>query len=250
MRVRRAFSLIELLVAIAVMALLVGILLPALATARRVATDAQCRSRLHQVFLAQAAYAADHGRWTALWRAGDESFSEAGGEPPKATLGDYLDQGRESLEGLDSVQQCPTAAEDELAEQFAAAFPSHRPSSYGINGAMRFHHWSFQPERVPTPSRIIGVGEQPVEPSENVLSADGVGVIEAGGRAYWTRISRHNPFRGYRHPGQRGSNAATMDGSVRQLAHEQLHHSGGHWFWWNATDPWYSSESEGICGCP
>lgn len=57
---KRAFTLIELLVVISIIALLVGILLPALGAARRSAIEAVCKSNSRQVLTAIAMHSNDH----------------------------------------------------------------------------------------------------------------------------------------------------------------------------------------------
>jgi len=63
-RRRRAFSLIELLVVMGIIAVLIGLLFPALARARQQAKRVQCLSQLHQLGVALTGYAgANHGRY-------------------------------------------------------------------------------------------------------------------------------------------------------------------------------------------
>ncbi len=65
-RARRAFTLVELLVVVAIIALLLGILLPALGRARKVATVSACLANLRQIGTGIVTYEIDQG--TIPWR--------------------------------------------------------------------------------------------------------------------------------------------------------------------------------------
>jgi prepilin-type N-terminal cleavage/methylation domain-containing protein/prepilin-type processing-associated H-X9-DG protein len=73
---RKAFTLVELLVVIGIIALLIAILLPSLAQAREAARRAACLSNLRQVGMAMRFYAGDNRDQVPLgYRAGRKQFN-------------------------------------------------------------------------------------------------------------------------------------------------------------------------------
>lgn len=62
---KKAFTLIELLVVISIISLLISILLPALAAARKSAQSVQCAASQRQVYVAMTAYSQNHKDWIA-----------------------------------------------------------------------------------------------------------------------------------------------------------------------------------------
>ncbi len=86
-RRRRGFTLVELLVVIGIIALLIGILLPALNAARRSANAATCLSNLHQLILAVNVYAANNKNYMVYdpYPNGNPNYVSPAGVRPTAT---------------------------------------------------------------------------------------------------------------------------------------------------------------------
>lgn len=131
-----AFTLIEILVVLATMALLTALLMPALARARSEAQEMVCRSNLHQLVLANTAYTTENGgfyvvaasdlwagaglrRWHGLRSSLNEPF-----EPRRGPLAGYLADGQ--------VKECPLRIAFTRGQEWSRNF-EQGGGGYGYN---------------------------------------------------------------------------------------------------------------------
>ncbi|MAX27278.1 MAG: hypothetical protein CMJ19_22505 [Phycisphaeraceae bacterium] len=106
------FTLIELLVVISIIALLVSILLPALASARKNAQAIACLSNQRQLFLAQRMYADTHSGYFAQAKMTTDGYNDDHSRRSiwSFLTSEYIDGSHHSLyyADLPEVYRCPT----------------------------------------------------------------------------------------------------------------------------------------------
>ncbi len=154
---RRAFTLVELLVVIAIIATLVGLLLPAVQSAREAARRMSCSSNLKQVALAVLAFesskarlppsmihvpgtvfANNNGSWGVHGRI--LPFIEESGAAVRINLEEAFDQGSNAASGVPTARVpvflCPSEANSQVRTKNGIPFTA--PHTYGFNAGTWF----------------------------------------------------------------------------------------------------------------
>jgi prepilin-type N-terminal cleavage/methylation domain-containing protein/prepilin-type processing-associated H-X9-DG protein len=242
MRLNRAFTLVELLVVVGIIAVLIGVLVPALSAARASASDTQCRARLRQLFQAQQIYAIQNNdRMAPVVHAGLPSPYASGTRLWREALSDVM---RISEDRSANIFECPSRPDDAT-------------NTYGLNSAIAMPQWGLRMSKRTDPTRtqidyvagntaekpfsqLILFADKGASPDDMLRSSDGFAYITEsttwGIWNAWEQWARHSAHGTLRHRGK-SANAAFMDGHV-DVVRDELRLQSGHWF--------FGQEPEGI----
>ncbi|QDU32140.1 hypothetical protein KS4_01690 [Poriferisphaera corsica] len=237
------FTLIELLVVISIIALLIGILLPALGAARKTAMAVKCNSMLRQFNTGNYMYATDSDGWKvpthAPWDTSNQlrwiinkSFSSY-----VASAADYKSTGSE---GWTAEYFCPEATSaiegdnywDEPSIYFSYTMNASDWHWYNALGKMdEYPHSSgswkgaFRMSSVKVPTEVIfmadGFSDAFVSPAEDRYVSETYHSWSSSKGAQLADQAKGSGTIGYRHPGN-SANLAFLDGHNESMSVEVL----------------------------
>jgi prepilin-type processing-associated H-X9-DG protein/prepilin-type N-terminal cleavage/methylation domain-containing protein len=231
----RGFTLVELLVVVGMIAVLIGVLLPALARAREQSKAVSCASQLRQLYLAQMFYADDNGgRITPV-------LFEGINRTWHPLLAPYVTkvQDEQNFERTAQLFLCPSV-DPGLFKPTASA--------YGMNSHVMLDNWRSRRDRKTNASEIILMGDKPMSTDDYLTSEDGHFLLrQESENKFWMRVWGHRSAGSYRHGGKQLANMVMLDGHVAALGRRDLRHESGHWFWGQHDLPTYDGT---YCNCP
>lgn len=137
----RAFTMIEILVVLGIIALLAAILLPVLGRAREAGRSASCKSNLHQLGLAMTQYTADYERYPRALDPSDRQGIWAGN--PVASGVDFnsvpmLNVALNSYVRSNQVWACPSDSGFDVLENYETPMAA-RPTCHEAFGMSYFY---------------------------------------------------------------------------------------------------------------
>jgi prepilin-type processing-associated H-X9-DG protein len=231
-RAASAFTLVELLLVIGIIALLIAVLLPALNAARAQSKTVRCAAQLQQIYHAQMAYADAHGgRVTPI------VFLGADTKWP-ALLKRYVCKTDELPQRL---FLCPTLDPDLVAEGAIA---------YGVNSSVMLPNWRMRRDHKCNSSQIILMGDKAAS-ADDFLTTDNGYYLEhpdaEGG--CWILSLQHNSHGSYRHGKNQFANMLMLDGHVTQLGRTDLQNTSPYWSFGGDTGIPTVKRNLGTC-CP
>lgn len=155
---RSGFTIIELLVAIGVIAILAAFLIPAVGSARASANAAKTASNLRQIGAGISLYANDHnGEFPN--NNGDISDVKVSGTDRGAQWREAIHRYISGSIRPGSIYNFSNGADREIWRAGNAGEPDgHRLNHFGVNVFMNFHK-KFKINRIPDPARYVLIGE-------------------------------------------------------------------------------------------
>lgn len=225
----RKFTLIEMLVVIAIIGILASMLMPSLMSAMETAVGVQCASNQKQVVLSIIQYSNDYS--------GDlPDYGQTNLSYWTYPLTDYLDMERDVYRRPGTIFYC-TAYEPTHDE-----FTTHT-RTYGINPNIINRKWGMSLIKVKTPTKIALYGDKMpngsdyiLVPSDPVSSYWGIYGITSGSCGVWTGSSATKVQAYWRH--NKKVNFAFSDGHSEskepgEVCYSKTEIAGTMWSWFN-----------------
>lgn len=210
------FTLVELLVVLAIVGLLAAIGFSAVSRFSESGKETATASRLKQVYVLQMAYAQDNNGQLARFYSG-------------ATPTTWQEKLIPYLQAQGTIKEDPKLI---LNSPYQAAKPgktlAQSGRSFGMNNFMMSTYWNFLILRVPSPSKIIMGGDMAQGNTDYMHTSDGKDTW--GGTATWGLPA-------YRHAGKKKAMMVFMDGHTELLGEDDLKltppdGSPSRWKWW------------------